>query len=101
MRRCDEQVLDVVLVLQLHAHHADAAAPLLAIGGDREPLDVAGARDRDHHVLFRDQVLELELVLGGDDLGAAVVVPAVPLLDLEQLFADRPRRPAWVAEDRA
>jgi uncharacterized lipoprotein YmbA len=35
VRRGDEQVLDVVLVLQVHAHHADPAAALLAVGGDR------------------------------------------------------------------
>jgi hypothetical protein len=34
VRRCDEQVLDVVLVLQVHPHDADAAATLLAVGGD-------------------------------------------------------------------
>ncbi len=33
VRRRDEQVLDVVLVLELHAHDADAAAPLLAVRG--------------------------------------------------------------------
>ena len=79
VRRGDEEVLDVVVVLQVHPHHADAAAPLLAVGGDREALDVARARDRDHHVLLGDHVLELELVLGGDDLGAPVVAPAVDL----------------------
>ena len=70
----DEQVLDVVLVLHLHAHHADPAAALLAVRGDWEPLDVARPRDRDHHVLLGDHVLELECVLAGDDLGAALVV---------------------------
>ena len=75
MRRGDDEVLDVVLVLQLHAHDADAAAPLLAVGRHREPLHVAGARDRDHHVLLGDQILQLEFGLGGDDLGAAVVAP--------------------------
>src|SRR5581483_6844584 len=89
VRRGDEQMLDVVLVLQVHPHHADAAAPLLAIRGDREALDVAGAGDRDHHVLFRDQVFELELLLGGDDLGAAVVAAAVDALQLEQLLLDQ------------
>ena len=69
--------------------------------GDRQPLDVAGARDRDHHVLFRDQVLELELALGRDDLGAAIVVPAVDRLDLEQLLADHRVDALLVAEDRA
>ena len=80
VRRGDEQVLDVVLVLQVHPHHADAAAALLAVRGHRQALDVARPRDRDHHVLLGDQVLELELALGGDDLGAAVVVLAVDRL---------------------
>ena len=40
--RGDEEVLDVVLFLEVHAGHAVAAAPLLAVGGDRQPLDVAG-----------------------------------------------------------
>ena len=31
----DEQMLDVVLVLQVHPHHADAASPLLAVGRHR------------------------------------------------------------------
>ena len=31
----DEEVLDVVLVLQVHPHDADPAPPLLAIGGHR------------------------------------------------------------------
>ena len=33
--RRDEEVLDVVVVLQVHPHDADAAAPLLTVGGDR------------------------------------------------------------------
>ncbi len=73
VRRGHEQVLDVVLVLQVHPHHADATPPLLAVRRDRETLDVAGAGDRDHHVLLGDQVLELELALGGHDLGPAIV----------------------------
>ena len=80
-------MLDVVVLLQLHPHHADAAPALLAVGRDGQPLDVVRAGDRDHHVLFRDQVLELELALGGDDLGPPVVVPPVELLHLEQLLA--------------
>ena len=35
VRRGDEQVLDVVVVLQLHPHHADAAAALLTVRGHR------------------------------------------------------------------
>src|SRR5262245_11002783 len=101
VRRGDEQVLDVVVLLQVHAHHALATAALLAVRGHREPLDVVRARDRDHHVFFRDQVLELELALGGDDLRAPVIVLAVDLLDLEQLLPDEAIDPRLVAEDRA
>src|SRR5205823_1750730 len=51
------------------------------------------------HVLLRDQVLELELLLGRDDLGAPVVVTPVRLLDLEQLLADHAVDLRLVAED--
>ena len=101
MRRGDEEVLDVVVVLHVHPHHADAAAALLAVRGDRQALDVARARDRDDHVLLGDQVLELELLLGGDDLGAAVVVAAVGLLELEQLLPDQRVDLRLVGEQRA
>ena len=66
-------MLDEVLVLEVHAHHADAAAALLPVGRHGQPLDVARAGDRDDHVLLGDHVLELERVLAGHDLGAAVV----------------------------
>ena len=58
VRRGDEEVLDVVVLLQVHAHHALAAPPLLAVSRDREPLDVVRAGDRDHHVLLGDHVFE-------------------------------------------
>ena len=65
-----------------------------------KPLDVAGARDRDDHVLLRDHVLELERVLAHHDLGAALVGAAVGLLDLEQLLPDQRVDAGGVAEDR-
>ena len=58
VRRGDEQVADEVLVARPHADAALAAAPLVAIGRDRRPLDVAGVADRDRHVFFGDQVLD-------------------------------------------
>ena len=64
---------------------ADAAALLLAVGGDRQALDVAGLGDGDRHLLLGDEVLDVELALVGHDLRAAVVV--VQALDLEQLVA--------------
>ena len=62
------------------------AAVLRAVGGDRQALDVAGGGDGDDHLLHGDHVLDVDLVLGGQDLGAAVV--AVHLLDLEELLLD-------------
>ena len=87
MRRGHEQVLDVVVVLRVHAGHADAAAMLLTVGGERQRLDVAGVRDRDHHLLIGDQVLDVDLALGEGDLGATLV--AVLLGDLGELFLDQ------------
>ena len=89
MRRADEQVLDEVAVLHVHAADAAAAAVLLAVGVQRQRLDVAGVGDRDHHLLVGDQVLDVDVALGVDDLGAALVAEA--LADLEQLLLDRAR----------
>ena len=101
VRRGHEEVLDVVLLLHVHTHDADASPALLPIRRHREALDVAGAGDRDYHVLLRDHVLELERILARDDLGASVVALAVDLLDLEQLLADQTVHPSGVTEDGA
>src|SRR4051794_22843136 len=47
VRRAHEEVLDVVAVLHVHPGHADAPAPLLTVGSQRQRLDVAAAGDRD------------------------------------------------------
>ena len=92
VRRGDEEVLDVVLVLQVHAHHAAAAAPLLAVGGHRQPLDVA---ERVIAITMSSSAIRSSSSSSSsarDDLRAPVVVPAVDLLELEQLLADQRRR---------
>jgi hypothetical protein len=61
---------------------------MFSVGRDRKALHVAGARDRDDHVLLGDEILELEVALRGDDLGTAIVPAPVSALDLEQLLAD-------------
>ena len=71
MGRGHEQPADKILVAGLHAGTALAAAALRAIGRQRHALDVAGMRDRHHHVLALDQVLVLDLVLMLDDFGLA------------------------------
>ena len=101
MSRRDEQVLDVVVVLEIHPHHADPAPALLPVRRHRQPLDVAGARDGDDHVLFGDQIFELELFLRRHDLGSPVVALRVDPLDLEQLLTDKRIDLRLVREDRA
>ena len=73
VRARDEEVLDPVVVLEVGAVEAPAAAPLPLVGGDRDPLDVAGVGDGDDHVLFGDQVFDRELALVAHDLGPALV----------------------------
>ena len=73
VRRGHEEVADEVLFARPHADAALAAAPLVPVGGDRRPLDVAGVADGDRHVFFGDQVLDAELAFLGEDLGAALV----------------------------
>ena len=86
MRGAHEQVLDEIAVLHVHAGHTTAASLLLAVGGQRQGLDVAGVGDRDHHLLIGDQVLDVDLVLGVGDVSASLVAEA--LGDLGQLLLD-------------
>ena len=99
MGRADVQVLDVVVLLHVHPHHAAAAAVLLAVGRERQPLGVARVGDRDHHLLVGDHVLDVHVALEVGDLGAPLV--AVALVDLVELLDDHRVDPGRVAEDRA
>ena len=78
--RGHEEVADVVLFARAHADPPLAAAALRAVGRDRRPLDVAGVRDGDRHVLVGDQVLDPQLAALVDDFGAPLVA---------ELFAHR------------
>ena len=69
--RSDEQLGDDILVLGAHARAALAAALLLAEQGQRSALDVAGHGHGHDHVLDLDQILVLEAIEGGGDLGDA------------------------------
>ena len=88
VRARDEEVLDLVFFFEIHAGDADAAALLLAVGGHGDALHVAGLGDGDGHLLFGDEVFEVDLALVRHDLRAPVVV--VQALDLEQLVAMTP-----------
>ena len=99
MRGAHEQVLDEVAVLHVHPGDPASAALLLAVGGQRQRLDVAGLGDRDHHLLVGDQVLDVDLVLGVGDLRAPLVAEA--LRDLRELLLDDRQHAGLVAEDRA
>ena len=82
----NEQLLHEVVVLEVDATHALAAALLLAVGGHGQALDVAAARDGDDHVLVGDEVLDVQIARLVADLGAALVPEA--LLDLFHFLAD-------------
>src|SRR5437762_2316590 len=86
VRGGDEEVFDDVFLFRLHASHALAAAALAAVGLDVRALDVARARDGDHHLLVGEEIFDCQLRRLGENLGAPRV--AVLLFDLEQLFLD-------------
>ena len=87
MRRGNEEILDEVVVLEAHAADALAAALLRAVGGNRQPLHVGGMGEGDDHVLFCDEVLNIEvLCCMGIDLRAPLV--AVLVSDHMELVLD-------------
>ena len=86
VRGCNEQVLDVVVILQVHRLHALAATLLLAVRGNGQALDVAGLRDRDHHALLGDEVFDVQVLGSIGELRFAR--SGELLLDLLQLLLD-------------
>ena len=82
----DDQLLHEVLFARAHALAAGAAAALLAIGGDRRALQIAGVRDRYRHLLIGYQIFQRKLdALVGD--GRTTFV-AVLFLDLFEFLDD-------------
>ena len=79
-------MLDEILFARFRADAALAAARLVAIDVHRRALDVARMADGDGHVHVGDQVFDLDLLDGVDDLRAPVV--AVIFLDFAQLADD-------------
>ena len=88
-----------VPLLGRHAGAPLAAAQLGAVERERRALHVPGVRDRDHHLLVGDHVLDRDVVRLGHDLGAPGV--AVALLDLGQLPLDLGEQQGVGAEDGA
>src|SRR5690606_28336174 len=82
----DKQVLDEIVGSGPGRRTAPAAPPLRPVGRGGQPLDVAEVGHGNDHVFVGDEVLFLDLVGRGHDLGSPLV--AVLLLDFLQLRAD-------------
>ena len=86
MRIGDEKLVDPVILAHRRRLLAATAAPLRAIVGERLALDVARVRERDDHVLARDQVLGHQVLRAAHDLRATRVAELA--LQLEQFVGD-------------
>ena len=73
MNRCSNEIL----LARLHSRHAAATPLLYPVSVRRHALDVARLGDCDHHVLFCNQILDVELFGGVDDFGSALVAEAL------------------------
>ena len=93
-----EQVLDPVLLAEVAAPHALAAAGLGAELVDRNGLHVAAVRQREHELLVLDEVEVGEVAGVGRDRGAALVAVLVP--DRGELVLDDAAQLHLVGEDR-
>ncbi len=96
----DEQVADIVLLLLVEADDPLASPVLYPVGGDGQPLDVAVTGHRDDHILFLDEVGDVDVIrLNGLDLRPSGV--AVALLDIFQVILDEFEYTTRVLEDLA
>ena len=86
VRGIDDELRDEIFFARLHADAARAATPLLAVGGDRRALEVAGMRDGDRDLLVGDEIFELQFGCFIENLRAALV--AVLLANFFELADD-------------
>ena len=74
MGRGNKQVLDKVLITKICGHRSLAATALILVGTNRNAFYHAPIRSQNHHVLFLDQVFNIDLFdLVNKDLCAPVV----------------------------
>ena len=69
----DKQLLDEVLLAPRHSADAAAAAPLRPVCVDRLALEISKVCQRNHAVLNRNQILDIDLPADSDNLCAALV----------------------------
>jgi hypothetical protein len=93
----DEQLVDEILFLDARRRPAAPAAPLRLVVGHRLGLGIAAVRERDDDVLLADQVLQGQVEVIAQDLGATLV--AVLVAHREQLVADHGRQPVGTLQD--
>ena len=82
-----KQMFDRILVLRLGTFQPLSSTSLGTIGTDGRSLDVTSMTDRHHHVLFGDQILNIDVAeFFTGDLGATFI----PMLldDLIQVISD-------------
>jgi len=99
VRRGDEEVLDDVVLLRLRAAQSAPAAPLAPVLLGGRPFDVPRVGDRDHHVLFGDQILNVEyaVVLVVRDLRSPRVPESIP--QRHQVVPDEPQHAGTALQD--
>ena len=98
VRRCVDEMEDVVLILEIRAVHAAAAAALRAELVNGHGLDVARRAHGEHKVFVVDEVFDVEVARVVLDARAAGVREV--RLDLRELLLDDVAQTLFVAEDR-
>ena len=93
-----EDLANEILIPGAHAGTSLAATALGAIGIERYPLDVTVMTYGHHHVLALDQVFDIEIDTGFDQLGTPRVGEL--LFHGQQLIAQNPAQNFARAEDR-
>ena len=93
-----EELGRIVRVLHVHAADAPAAAVLRPVYAAGHPLDIAVMGQRDHHILFLNQILDVDLALDHRQLAAALVRELVP--DRGNLRLDHIHQQMLIRQDR-
>ena len=93
VRRGNKEVFDKIIFLGRRSAQAAPPSPLAPVLLHPRPPDIAGVGDGDDHVLFRDQVFDVEPRLPIDDADLRPAGVSEPLLQRQHVAADQGQHP--------
>ncbi len=96
MGRSNEQILHKVFFPGMQAGNPLSASSLALIGTKRRSLDITVMGQRDHNIMFVNQILHVYFIICRNDLRSSRII--VFVLDFQHLLLDNANQQMFIAQ---